>query len=116
MKRSRYFLAFFFLAAAVLLLLIANICIGSVNIPLNEVVSILRGGGEAQVSSDIVLQIRLPRALAAAILGGGLALSGYLLQTFFHNPIAGPLLWESHRVPSWLWPLSWYFSWNTPFG
>ncbi|HIT66675.1 MAG TPA: iron ABC transporter permease [Candidatus Merdisoma merdipullorum] len=90
MKRSRYFLAFFFLAAAVLLLLIANICIGSVNIPLNEVVSILRGGGEAQVSSDIVLQIRLPRALAAAILGGGLALSGYLLQTFFHNPIAGP--------------------------
>ena len=37
-----------------------------------------------------MLNIRFPRALAAAILGGGLALSGYLLQTFFHNPIAGP--------------------------
>lgn len=39
-----------------------------------------------------MLEIRLPRALAAAILGGGLALSGYLLQTFFHNPIAGPFI------------------------
>ena len=37
-----------------------------------------------------MLNIRFPRALAAAILGGGLALSGFLLQTFFHNPIAGP--------------------------
>ena len=36
------------------------------------------------------MNIRFPRALAAAILGGGLALAGYLLQTFFHNPIAGP--------------------------
>ena len=42
--------------------------------------------------ADIVIQIRFPRALAAAILGGGLALSGYLLQTFFHNPIAGPFI------------------------
>ncbi|MCD8324326.1 MAG: iron ABC transporter permease, partial [Clostridiales bacterium] len=40
--------------------------------------------------TDIVMQIRFPRAMAAMILGGGLALSGYLLQTFFHNPIAGP--------------------------
>ncbi len=38
------------------------------------------------------MQIRFPRALAAMILGGGLALSGYLLQTFFHNPIAGPFV------------------------
>lgn len=37
-----------------------------------------------------MIQIRIPRALAAAILGGALALSGYLLQTFFHNPIASP--------------------------
>ena len=40
--------------------------------------------------TDIVMNIRFPRALAAAVLGGGLALAGYLLQTFFHNPIAGP--------------------------
>ena len=52
----------------------------------------LRGSGGSEVARDIVLQIRLPRALAAVILGGGLALSGYLLQTFFHNPIAGPFI------------------------
>lgn len=40
----------------------------------------------------IVVDIRLPRAAAAFWLGGALALSGYLLQTFFHNPIAGPFV------------------------
>ena len=92
MKRNRYVLIFLCLAVAVVILLIANICIGSVSISLNEVFSILREGSGSSVSSGIVLEIRLPRALAAAILGGGLALSGYLLQTFFHNPIAGPFI------------------------
>ena len=39
---------------------------------------------------EIALRIRLPRAVAACLLGGALALSGFLLQTFFANPIAGP--------------------------
>ena len=90
MKQKRYILIFLCLAAAMLLLMAANVCIGSVNIPFAEVLRILGGERGADVSADIVLQIRLPRALAAAILGGALALSGYLLQTFFHNPIAGP--------------------------
>lgn len=90
MKQKRYVLIFLCLAAAMLLLMTANVCIGSVNIPFAEVLRILGGERGADVSADIVLQIRLPRALAAAILGGALALSGYLLQTFFHNPIAGP--------------------------
>ncbi|MBM6752819.1 iron ABC transporter permease [Mediterraneibacter glycyrrhizinilyticus] len=92
MKRNRYILIFLCLAVAVVILLMANVCIGSVSIPLNEVLSILREGCGSSVASGIVLEIRLPRALAAAILGGGLALSGYLLQTFFHNPIAGPFI------------------------
>ena len=90
MKQKRYVLIFLCLAAAMLLLMAANVCIGSVNIPFAKVLRILGGERGADVSADIVLQIRLPRALAAAILGGALALSGYLLQTFFHNPIAGP--------------------------
>ena len=90
MKQKRYVLIFLCLAAAMLLLMAANVCISSVNIPFAEVLRILGGERGADVSADIVLQIRLPRALAAAILGGALALSGYLLQTFFHNPIAGP--------------------------
>lgn len=42
--------------------------------------------------SSILFKIRLPRMLLAAILGGGLSVSGYLLQVFFRNPIAGPFV------------------------
>lgn len=92
MKRNRYGLAFFILIVLVLVFLAVNICAGSVNIPFSDVLKVLGGKDVDAVSADIVLQIRFPRALAAAILGGGLALSGYLLQTFFHNPIAGPFI------------------------
>ncbi len=89
-EKTRYFFAFLILIVLTIVFLAVNVCVGSVNIPFLEVLQILRGSGAEAVHGDIVLQIRFPRALAAAILGGGLALSGYLLQTFFHNPIAGP--------------------------
>lgn len=92
MKRNRYGFAFFILIALVLAFLAANICVGSVNISFSDVLKVLGGREADEVSADIILRIRFPRALAAAILGGGLALSGYLLQTFFHNPIAGPFI------------------------
>lgn len=92
MKHSRYGMAYGVLVLLVLMFLVVNICAGSVSIPFSEVLSILGGEKGDDVFADIVLQIRFPRALAAAILGGGLALSGYLLQTFFHNPIAGPFI------------------------
>ena len=90
MKHTRYGLAYGLLLALALVFLVLNICSGSVEIPLAEVWRILGGGDGA--GADIVLRLRLPRALAALILGGGLALAGYLLQTFFHNPIAGPFI------------------------
>lgn len=46
----------------------------------------------APEEGGIVWGIRLPRVLAAAILGGALSVSGFLLQTFFANPIAGPFV------------------------
>ena len=49
-------------------------------------------GGEKSTASDIILISRLPRVIAAVVLGGALAVSGYLLQTFFANPIAGPFV------------------------
>lgn len=91
-KRNRYAAAFLMLIVLVVVFLAVNVCIGSVNISFAEIVSILTGKEADATFADIVLQIRFPRALAAAILGGGLALSGYLLQTFFHNPIAGPFI------------------------
>ena len=56
-------------------------------------------------SSQILFRIRLPRVLLAAVLGGALSVSGYLLQVFFHNPIAGLLYWEYHPVQKW-WSVS----------
>ena len=91
-KENRYRLAYGTLLLLLLLFLALNICAGSVNISVSEVGRVLTGRGTDTVFSDIILQIRFPRALAAAVLGGGLALSGYLLQTFFHNPIAGPFI------------------------
>lgn len=88
--KHRFGLAYGLLAALVLAFLILSVCCGSVEIPLAEVWRTLRGG--EGTGADIVLRLRLPRALAALILGGGLALAGYLLQTFFHNPIAGPFI------------------------
>ena len=52
----------------------------------------LRAGSVRQPDRAIVWGLRAPRILAAAILGGGLSLSGFLLQTFFANPIAGPFV------------------------
>ena len=92
MKRIKYRSVFLLLIMAAAGLLLVNLCVGSVSISPKEILSVLGGKGENTVHRDIVLRIRFPRALAAAALGGALALSGYLLQTFFHNPIAGPFI------------------------
>ena len=79
-----------FLGISVLIFIILNICIGSVRIPLSDILESLMGH---EISNGRILwDIRMPRAMAAMILGGALALAGYLLQTFFHNPIAGPFV------------------------
>ena len=66
-----------------------NIVLGSTSISVGEIISALAGKSEG-TSATIIMNIRLPRAVAALVLGGALALSGYLLQTFFANPIVGP--------------------------
>ncbi len=89
---ARHLAAFFVLLAGIAVCLLLNISIGSVKIPFFDVFRILAGDGADGIDGRIVWEIRLPRAIAAMELGGALALSGYLLQTFFHNPIAGPFV------------------------
>ena len=84
----RYVLCFAFLTVLTLVLLVWNINAGSVDFSPGEVLSVLLAGPK----EGIVWGIRLPRVLAAAILGGALSVSGFLLQTFFANPIAGPFV------------------------
>ena len=91
-RRVRGQLVFALLIAALCAIVVLNINIGSVPIPVSEIARILLRRGGDSVQYSIIWQIRLPRILMAAILGGGLSLSGFLLQTFFANPIAGPFV------------------------
>ncbi|MCM1521864.1 MAG: iron ABC transporter permease [Muribaculaceae bacterium] len=77
---------------AILLLLALNLVLGSVEIPLEDVVKVITGRGAEvdNVSRTIILKSRLPQALTAIVAGAGLAVSGLLMQTVFHNPLAGP--------------------------
>ena len=89
-RRARYALGFTLLGALLGALLVWNVNTGSLRLPIGEVARILltRTGENAAV----VWEIRLPRIAAAALLGGALSVSGFLLQTFFANPIAGPFV------------------------
>ncbi len=84
--RLRYAAGLVLLTALALGLLLWNIGAGSVDITLGEI------AGSIRAMSGIIWTIRLPRVAAAAILGGALSVSGFLLQTFFANPIAGPFV------------------------
>lgn len=93
-RRIRPAAVYIFLTAGALILLVLNLCIGSVRLSPDGIVRCLTDPMMDQTSYAyrIFWSIRFPRALAATILGGALALAGYLLQTFFRNPIAGPFV------------------------
>ncbi|MBW1225742.1 iron chelate uptake ABC transporter family permease subunit, partial [Escherichia coli] len=57
-----------------------------------EIFQILMKNSGDETAYNIIWEIRLPRILSAVILGGALSVSGFLLQTFFGNPIAGPFV------------------------
>ncbi|MGN1014631.1 MAG: FecCD family ABC transporter permease [Butyricicoccus sp.] len=92
MKRLRIVFGFGFLAVLLCVLAVLNVCVGTVSMTVSEVFGILTGGGTDDTAVQIIYSIRLPRLIAAILLGGALAVSGLLLQTFFHNPIAGPFV------------------------
>ncbi|SDQ67636.1 FecCD family ABC transporter permease [Flagellimonas zhangzhouensis] len=88
-----YRISFVFLGIALFIAVLLNIGSGSVNIPFNEVISILFGGNpEIESWKYIVQEFRVPKALTSILVGGGLALSGLLMQTLFRNPLAGPFV------------------------
>lgn len=72
------------------LLFFLSLLLGSVYVSPAEVWQSLTGGEAPLLSQKIVTAVRLPRALTAALGGGGLAVAGLLMQTLFRNPLAGP--------------------------
>ncbi|MFO1408106.1 MAG: iron ABC transporter permease [Steroidobacteraceae bacterium] len=77
------------LVATALALLAASLAVGSYALAPGEVLAALTGH-EGSLGRDVVLELRLPRALAAFAVGGLLALSGAMLQVLLRNPLADP--------------------------
>ena len=87
---KRYITSFLVITALLIGLFIWNVAYGSVELSLGQIVDIFCGDRSDITSYNIIWQIRMPRIIAAIVLGGALSVSGFLLQSFFQNPIAGP--------------------------
>jgi ABC-type Fe3+-siderophore transport system, permease component len=90
MMRARTSTLFVLVALLTGLLFCLDLTVGSVGIPLGEVLSALTGGDCAPATAKIVLNIRLVKALTALMAGAALTVSGLQMQTLFRNPLAGP--------------------------
>ncbi len=71
-------------------LFIAELLLGPVKIPLNEIVDCLFHPNNPANGTSLILETRITRGFTAIIGGTGLAIAGWLLQTLFRNPLAGP--------------------------
>jgi iron complex transport system permease protein len=90
--KKRTVIVFILLIILVIAGLLINICIGSTSISLSDVLkSVFKGNADAK-TANIIMNIRIPRTVMTLFLGGALAVSGFLLQTYFANPIAGPYI------------------------
>ena len=90
MRRGMVFLSFFVL---LWIAVIWSVKSGSVDITVKDILDIiLRRDDSNVVAYNVIWKIRLPRIMLSILLGGALSLSGFLIQTFFRNPIAGPFV------------------------
>ncbi len=92
MKNNRIKACYALLGALLLILIFMNILTGSSSMTIGDALRILFSHDTVSKYGKIIWDIRMPRILAAALLGGALSVSGFLLQTFFANPIAGPYI------------------------
>ena len=81
------------LALVALAVFLLSLAVGSVRIPIDEIVAVLLGGDASKPAwATIVLKFRLPKALTAMLAGAALSVSGLQMQTLFRNPLAGPFV------------------------
>ena len=81
------------LALIALAVFLLSLAVGSVRIPIDEIVAVLLGGDASKPAwAIIVLKFRLPKALTAMLAGAALSVSGLQMQTLFRNPLAGPFV------------------------
>lgn len=89
-KTMRYAAGYGILVLLLFVWILLNLNIGSSSVTAQEAWRILLNHDTTSTAGKIIWSIRVPRLLAAMLLGGALSVSGFLLQTFFANPIAGP--------------------------
>lgn len=79
------------LIVSIIVFLVLNLLLGTVKIPVGDVIDILIGAkSDNRIWTNIVIKSRLPQSLTAMMAGAGLGVSGLLMQTVFRNPLAGP--------------------------
>lgn len=79
------------LIVSIIAFLILNLLLGTVKIPVGDIIGILTGEeSDNRIWTNIILKSRLPQSLTAMMAGAGLGVSGLLMQTVFRNPLAGP--------------------------
>ncbi|WP_190809077.1 iron ABC transporter permease [Flagellimonas sp. S3867] len=88
-----YRISFALIALALCFAWLLNISSGSVAIPFEAMLSVLTGStAEVDSWNYIIWNYRIPKAFTAVLVGGGLSISGLLMQTLFRNPLAGPFV------------------------
>ncbi len=83
-------LLFTILIGTLIVAFILDIMIGSANLPLNEILNVITDHESNPIYKEIILNHRLPKAITAILVGSSLSVAGVLMQTMFHNPLAGP--------------------------
>ena len=93
MKQKVYTNHFLILSIVLLIFFFVNISLGSVSIPIKDIINTLLNLDSVKESwSTIILNFRLPKAITALMIGSGLSICGLLMQTLFKNPLAGPFV------------------------
>lgn len=91
MSRNTRFVLMLLLIFSIIVFLVLNLLMGTVKIPVVDVIDILIGAkSDNRIWTNIVMKSRLPQSLTAMMAGAGLGVSGLLMQTVFRNPLAGP--------------------------
>ena len=88
--KQRSTILFLLLTILVVALFAVDMCVGSVDVSLGDIWTVLSGGESDPITEKIIIDIRLMKALMAILAGAALSVSGLQMQTLFRNPLAGP--------------------------
>ncbi|NDV46437.1 iron ABC transporter permease [Paludibacter sp. 221] len=91
MKKNSYII-FLILAILTIVLFFADLVFGSIRIPVQDILSVFTGNKKDIITSEIILNLRIPKAITAVLTGSSLAVAGLMMQTLFRNPLADPYI------------------------